>query len=162
MLTGSSSGIHDRIEFRTGFLMLGLYIIAHALMSLWIHRTWMPTRSPMWPRLFFLVSIGIPYCATFVIYYLFTQDFLEDTTIPGIMLNSLYAIADGDEKSVWAHLIAALVLTVGALALNAKWIFRRLKDFKPYERPTTPVAPTASVTVTPSATHEGPTPPKLD
>ena len=57
---------------------------------------------------------------------------------------------------------AALVLTVGALALNAKWIFGRLKDFKPYERPATPVVPTASVTAAPSATYEGPTPPKLD
>ena len=162
MLTGSSPGTHDWVEFGSGFLMLALYLIAHALMSLWIHRTWLPNRSPMWPRLFFLVSIGIPYCATFVIYYLFTQDFLEDTTIPGIMLNSLYAIADGDEESVFIHLIAALVLTVGSLALNAKWIFKRLKDFKPYERPTTPMTPTASVTATPSATYEGPTPPKLD
>lgn len=162
ILTGSSSSTNDWSEFCSGFIMLGLYLIAHALMSLWIHRTWMPTRSPMWPRLFFLVSIGIPYCATFVIYYLFTQDFLADGTIPGIMLNSFYAMADGDEESVYAHLIAALVLTVGALALNAKWIFERLKDFKPYERPTTPVAPTASVKAAPSATHEGPTPPKLD
>ena len=110
----------------------------------------------------FLVRIGIPYCATFVIYYLFTQNFLADGTIPGIMLNSFYAMADGDEESVYTHLIAALVLTAGALALNAKWIFERLKDFKPYERPATPVAPTASVTAAPSATYEGPTPPKLD
>jgi hypothetical protein len=161
MLTGSSSSTHDWSEFCSGFIILGLYLIAHALMSLWIHRTWLPTRSPMWPRLFFLLSIGIPYCATFVIYYLFTQDFLEDGTIPGIMLNSFYAIADGDEESVYAHLIAALVLAVGALVLNAKWIFERLKDFKPYERPTTPVPPTPPVTQTAPAANENPIPPKL-
>ena len=53
MLTGSSSSTHDWSEFCSGFIMLGLYLIAHALMSLWIHRTWLPTRNPMWPRLFF-------------------------------------------------------------------------------------------------------------
>ena len=162
MLTGSSSSAHDWGDFCSGFIMLGLYLIAHALMSLWIHRTWLPTRSPMWPRLFFLVSIGIPYCATFVIYYLVTQDFLADGTIPGIMLNSFYAMADGDEESVYTHLIAALVLTAGALALNAKWIFRRLKDFKPYERPESPAAPTATVPPAPTISYENPIPPKLD
>jgi hypothetical protein len=162
VLTGSSAHASDWNEALQGFILLGLYLVAHGLFSLWVHRTWLPKRSPMWPRLFFLVSIGIPYCATFVIYYLVTQDFLADGTIPGIMLNSFFAMAVGDEESVYTHLIAALVLTVGALALNAKWIFRRLKDFKPYERPESPAAPTATVPPAPTISYEGPPPPKLN
>jgi hypothetical protein len=156
VLTGSSAHASDWNEALQGFTVIGLYHIAYSLMALWVHRTWIPKRSALWPRLFVILIILIPYFAAFVIYYLFTQDFLGDAFIPGIALTSFSPITFYNQDKVLIHLATAVALTAVALVFNARWIYRCLTDFKPYERPTTPEAPAAL------PTNESHTPPKLD
>jgi hypothetical protein len=157
-LTGSSTHANDWHKAWQGFSVIGLYHLAYALMALWVHRTLIPKRSALWPRLFVVLIILVPYFAAFVIYYLFTQDFMGDAFIPGIALSSFSPIAFYNQDEVLIHLATAAGLTALALVFNARWIYGRLKDFKPYERPADP-PPTLAPT---PAKNENPIPPKLD
>ena len=133
-LAGGSAHGTDWQEVWQGFTVIGLYHIAYSLMALWVHRTWIPKRSALWPRLFVILIILIPYFAAFVIYYLFTQDFLGKAFIPGIALTSFSSIASHHQDKALIHLGTTIALTAVALVFNARWIYQRLIDFKPYER----------------------------
>ncbi len=155
-LTGSSAHANDWHEAWQGFTVIGLYHIAYSLMALWVHRTLIPNRSALWPRLFVIVIILIPYFGAFIIYYLFTQDFMGDAFIPGIAITSFSPIAFYKQEEVLIHLATAVGLTAVALVFNAKWIYQRVIDFKPYERAEEPAA------TPPVDSNENPIPPKLD
>ncbi len=162
VLTGGSAHANDWHEVWQGYSVIGLYHLAYCLMALWVHRALIPKRSALWPRLFVLVIILIPYFAAFVIYFLFTQDFMEDAFIPGIALTSFSPIAFYDQQEVLIHLATAFALAGIAFTFNFRWMYGRIKEFKPYERPATDVTATTATTTNPAPANENIAPPKLD
>ena len=157
VLTGDSAHANDWDEIWQGFTVIGLYHVAYSLIALWLHRTWMPKRSALWPRLFVVLIILVPYFAAFVVYFMFTQKFMGDAFIPGIAITSFSPIAFYDHQEVLIHLATAFGLTAIAVTLNLRWMYKRIQEFKPYERPAT-----TATTTNPAPTNESNVPPKLN
>ena len=118
-----------------------LYSFAYALFGLWIHRTFLPKRSPMLASLFFTLLIVMPFLFFIIIYFILKQDMVdEDFLMPGIPLNvfMIMSVYDEHERNfgLWVHFGSAIFLIVVAMLFNTKWIIQQLKQFKPYKRST--------------------------
>ena len=116
-----------------------LYCFAYALLGLWLHRTFLPKKSPKLASLFFILLMLLPFLFLIIVYFVFTQDMIdEDWVIPGMVPNVFMVMGNYPETDrnygLWVHFASSVFMIGIALLLNSKWIISQIKQFKPLQR----------------------------
>ena len=116
-----------------------LYCFAYALLGLWLHRTFLPKKSPKLASLFFVLLLLLPFLFLIIVYFVFAQDMIDkDWVIPGMVPNVFMVMGNYPETDrnygLWVHFASAIFMIGVALLLNIKWIIQQVKQFKPLQR----------------------------
>ncbi len=111
-----------------------LYTFAYALTALWLHRTFCRRRPPKLAGVFAILLPAALALIPNLVLFIFNR--LSWKAIEGLQLGSVFNVyALRDEGDRMYHLICAGFWLLVVMVLNAKWFFRQVKYFKPFDRP---------------------------
>jgi hypothetical protein len=122
----------DVYNFITIFISVTCYALAYALAGLFVHRRWLPHRSPKFAAIFALILAGGWAILPSVV--LFFANHLSWSTLekfqPGNLFNAFSLKNSADQ---YLHVICSAALLLVALLLNARWFAAQWKNFRPLE-----------------------------
>jgi hypothetical protein len=130
----------DVTKFITIFVSVASYALAYALAGLFVHRRFLPHRSPKFAAIFALILAGGWAILPSVV--LFFANHLSWSTLekfqPGNLFN-VFSLKDSGDQMLHVWCSAAFLLV--ALLLNARWFAAQWKNFRPLEPRADPTQP---------------------
>jgi hypothetical protein len=129
--------VEDLLQFTRISGAVVLYAVAYALTALYIHRTFFSHRSPRLAGvLAVIIPGGLAVIPNIVLFFLnrLTWASVESLQLGNVL--NLFAVREGVQQV--RHLQFAGLWLLIAIALNARWFVRQVRNFRPLPPATAP------------------------
>jgi hypothetical protein len=130
----------DVYNYITIFASVTSYALAYALAGLFVHRRFLPHRSPKFAAIFALILAGGWAILPSIV--LFFANHLSWSTLekfqPGNLFN-VFSLKDSGDQML--HVICSGAFLIVAYAVNARWFAAQWKNFRPLEPRADPTQP---------------------